>query len=100
MNQILYNIMLINFIATSIYLLFIVYTRVNKKDNIEILFNSEDNYILYKKIKNKHIAMFVVGLLVGLIVVVLFDTNVSTAPSTIRMNTLDVSDVDKIFVKE
>ena len=92
--------MLINFIATSIYLLFIVYTRVNKKDNIEILFNSEDNFALYKKIKNKHIAMFVVGLLVGLIVVVLFDTNVSTTSSIVKVKSLDISDVDKIFVKE
>ena len=44
--------------------------------------------------------MFVVGLLVGLIVVVLFDTNVSTTSSIVKVKSLDISDVDKIFVKE
>lgn len=93
--------MLVNFIGTFIYLLFIVYTRVYKKDNIEILFNSEDNFILYKKIKNKHIAMYIVGLLIGLIIVILFDINVceKPIPLPIKVEQLGASDVSSIYVK-
>jgi hypothetical protein len=107
MNYILYNLMLVNFISSIFYILYLIYEKINKKDNIDDIFEKldPDDYDLYKKKKRKHISMYIFGILLGLIVLVITDSDktkiiekpVSSKYITHKIN--NVSDVSDIYVK-
>ena len=108
MNNILYNLMLVNFISSIFYILYLIYEKIKNKDNIDNIFEklNPDDYDLYKKKKRKHISIYIFGILLGLIVLVVTDSDKkpiieksvsSSKYITHKIN--NVSDVSDIYVK-
>jgi hypothetical protein len=107
MNNILYNLMLVNFISSIFYILYLIYEKL-KKNNIDDILEKldPDDYDLYIKKKRKHISMYIFGILLGLIVLVITDNDkktiiekqpISSKYITHKIN--NVSDVSDIYVK-
>ena len=94
MNQVIYNLMLINFTGTIFYICYIIYTKVKKQDNIKVLFNgTHDLYDQYNKIIKKQITVYIMGVLLGLMFLVICDTKNTTTKS-------ENNGLDGIFVKD
>ncbi len=102
--------MLVNFISSIVYIIYNIYNNFYKIDMIETLFKtdlnlSEPNNSLetYKKIKRKHITVYIVGVLIGLIILVLFgdSSDLSNSSKTVNIGNkqMHVSDIDDIYVK-
>ncbi len=76
MNQFILGILKVYGIATIIYLLYLVFIKITKRETIEIILEkaSEQNVELinkYKKIKRVHAMVFILGVLIGLTVLIL-----------------------------
>ena len=92
--------MLINFIGMVFYIIYIIYSKVKKEDNIEILFTipNENNYEQYKKIKKKHTIVYIIGTLVGLMFLILNEKKTVIVKEKLNISK-SVSDISEIFVK-
>ena len=107
MNNILYNLMLVNLISSIFYVLYIIYEKLKNKNNIDDILQKldPDDYDLYIKKKRKHISVYIFGILLGLIVLVVTDSDkkpiiekpVSSKYITHKIN--NISDVSDIYVK-
>ena len=95
--------MLINFIGTIFYIFYFIFTKVKKEDSIDILFKTSsennDNYEKYRKIKKKHMTVYIMGILIGLIYLVLTESNTTIKETVTKPSISHVTDIDDIFVK-
>ena len=91
--------MLIYFIASCIYIVYLIYLRLtNTKQISDYLSHDEELLSQYNKIKKNHIMVFIIGILIGLMYIVM-----NQSDSTIKLlknisNKYSVSDVDDIKV--
>lgn len=105
MSGFFYNTMLISFVGTIALLLYIGYDIKYGKDNIDVLFKVSDikeldnNYATYKRIKSRYISVYIVGLLLGVIIVVLNNTGEDKLKKLVLSPRMSISDVDDIYVK-
>ena len=100
--------MLVNFISSIFYILYFIYEKSKKQDNINDIVKKldPDDYDLYKKHVRKRISIYIFGILIGLIVLVLTDkdkkqiieiTPISSKYISHKIN--NISDVSDIYVK-
>jgi len=94
--------MLINFIGTIFYILYFIFTKVKKQESVTLLFktlNENDNYEKYKKIKKRRMTVYIMGILIGLIYLVLTESNSTIKETATKPVISHVTDIDDIFVK-
>ena len=91
MNQIILNLMIINSIATIIYIIYIIYKY--KNDNMDKLLESNKEILdQYNKNKRSNITVYIIGILLGLIILVITDCEY-IKPSVLPKIVSDVSDI-------
>ena len=96
MGQITDSITLISITTVCIYGLYLIYLKTS--DNIKIIdLIPEDKKKEYTKIRNKHMMVFIFGILIGFVIILIRDNN---TPSNDISNTkiVHISDVDDIHV--
>ena len=99
MNQFVYNIMLIYFIASCIYFVYLIYLRLtNAKKLTYYLSHDEELLSKYNKIKKNHIMVFIIGILIGLMYIVMNQSDSTIESFKNISNKYSVSDVDDIKV--
>lgn len=87
------------FSAIGIYLLFLFYLKVTKAPTIKNLLSNEQ-LEEYNKIKNKHMMVFIIGLLFGFVIVLVKDKKIiETVVNNKQLSSINnISDVDDISV--
>jgi hypothetical protein len=90
---------IILFSAVGLYMLFLIYLKITKAGNIKDLV-PEDKLEEYKKIKNKHMMVFIIGLLVGFVIVLVKDKKIiETVINNKYIQSINnISDVEDISV--
>jgi len=99
MHPTLDSLAIILFSAVGLYMLFLIYLKITKAGNIKDLV-PEDKLEEYKKIKNKHIMIFIIGLLVGFVIVLVKDKKIiETVINNKYVQSINnISDVEDISV--
>ena len=87
------------FSAIGIYILFLIYLKVTKTPTIKDLLSNEQ-LEEYKNIKNKHMMVFIIGLLFGFVIVLVKDKKIiETVINNKQLSSINsISDVDDISV--
>ena len=101
MNQNLESLAIILGTSFIFYCLFLLYLKASKSKTIkDLLDNNEDKINEYNKIKNKHMMIFIIGLLIGFVIILVKDNKV--IKNIVNMKVLselkNISDVDDISV--
>ena len=92
------------FSAIGVYILFLIYLKITKTPTIKDLLIKdllpEEKLNEYKKIKNKHMMIFIIGLLLGFVIVLVKDKKIiNTVINNKQLNSINnISDVDDISV--
>ena len=97
MNQTLYLIMLVYSIASIVYILFMIYKSIRKLPSFES--EIQDNETLlkkYKGYKKTRTIVFIIGLLIGFAVILLFDNEKTI--QNIKLPEVNLS-INDIYVK-
>jgi hypothetical protein len=95
MEQFILSIMKVYCIASSIYIIYILYLKYTKAENIDdLLKDNEDLKERYNKIKRNRIMVFIIGIVIGLVIIVLNEpsNNILSCGSTKNI-VEDVSDI-------
>ncbi len=96
MNQFILNIMIVYCIASVIYILSLFFYKSNKLKDILIDEQLEE----YNKIKKQKIMIFIIGIVIGLCFIIIFDKistdTVSKASISVKSIIEDVSDISVI----
>ncbi len=103
MHPTLESVAIILFSVCIIYASYLIYLKVTKAETIKDLLNKDlkpdEKIDEYKKIKNKHMMVFIIGVLVGFVIVLLKDTKtIKKAIETKYTHSINVSDVEDISV--
>jgi hypothetical protein len=87
------------FSAIGIYILFLIYLKVTKAPTIKDLLSNEQ-LEEYNKIKNKHMMVFIIGLLFGFVIELVKDKKIiETVINNKQLSSINnISDVDDISV--
>ena len=93
MNQIILNLMIINSTASIVYILYKIY--ISKNDDLVKLINDKDILEKYNTRRRTSITFYILGALLGLIILILMDND----NNTIGISKKIVSDVSDIYVK-
>ena len=94
MNQIILNLMIINSIASIVYILYKIY--ISKNDDLVKLINTNKEISdKYNSRRRTSITFYILGALLGLIILILMDND----NKTIDISKKIVSDVSDIYVK-
>lgn len=101
MNQFILNIMKVYCIASLVYIIYSIYLKYTKAENIEdILKDNEDLKEKYNKIKKNRIMVFIIGIVIGLVILIISEPSISSTiqQMTISTKTIvnDVSDISVI----
>ena len=85
--------------AIGIYILFLIYLKVTKAPTIKDLLSNEQ-LEEYNKIKNKHMMVFIIGLLFGFVIVLVKDKKIiETVINNKQLSSINnISYVDDISV--
>ena len=72
MNSFLLNIMIIYYIILLFYIIYLIYLKFIKKENRmeNLLKNNPDLLDEYKNINKQHSMVFIIGIIIGLIVLI------------------------------
>ena len=97
MNQFILNVMIVYTIASIIYLLSLLLLKSNKITDIL----NEEQMEEYSKIKKQKIMVFIIGIVIGLCFIILFDNffnkeAISKATISVKNIVEDVSDISVI----
>ena len=96
MNQFILNVMIVYSIASIIYLLSIFFYKSNKLKDIL----TEEQLDEYNKIKKQKTMIFIIGVVIGLCFIILFDKipsdTISKASINVKSIVEDVSDISVI----
>lgn len=97
MNQFILNIMIVYCIASIVYFIYSLYLRFSNSETIDDLFKENEDLKTigdkYNKIKRNRIAVFIIGIILGLIYLVISDY--SNIPNKVNNKTVinDISDI-------
>ena len=93
------SLTIIIFSAITIYALFLLYLKVTNAPTIKDLLQEEKSDE-YKKIKNKHMMVFIIGLLVGFVIILVKDKNIieNVVNNKYIQSVKNISDVEDISV--
>jgi hypothetical protein len=85
-------------IASIVYLIYLFYLNLTSKNSVDDIIAKCDNSIIenYKKLKRNRIMIFIIGLLVGLITIIVYEPNM---PINLNIDMNDVSDINDIYVR-
>lgn len=99
MHQNLESLAIILGSSFTVYCLYLVYLRITKSDRIKDLIPA-DKIEEYKKIKNKHMMVFIIGLLIGFVIILVKDHKVikNIVNTKVLTELKNISDVDDISV--
>lgn len=99
MHPTLDSLAIILFSAVGLYMIFLIYLKITKAGNIKDLL-PEEKIEEYKKIKNKHMMVFIIGLLVGFVIVLVKDKKIiETVVNNKYVQSINnISDVEDISV--
>jgi hypothetical protein len=99
MHPTLDSLAIILFSASCLYMCFLIYLKVTKSETIKDLL-PDDKLEEYKKIKNKHMMVFIIGLLVGFVIVLVKDKKIiNTVVNNKYIQSIkEISDVEDISV--
>ena len=95
MNQFILNIMIVYSIASIIYLIYSLVSKSTKMSDIL----TEQQMEEYNKIKKQRTMVFIIGVVIGLCFIIVFDkTSISLPDTAIKMKHIveDVSDISVI----
>ena len=101
MNQFILNIMKVYCISSVIYIIYSLYLRYTKAENIEALLKDNEELLnKYKKIKKNRIMVFIIGIVIGLVILIINEPSISSSIQQITISTKsivnDVSDISVI----
>jgi hypothetical protein len=99
MGQIIESIAIISIATVCVYGLYLIYLRSsNNIKTIDLI--PEDKIEEYKKIRNKHMMVFIFGILIGFVIILIRDNNTPSIekPTNIKNTHINISDVDDIHV--
>ncbi len=103
MNQFILNIMKVYCTASVIYIIYSFYLNFTKAETVEDIIKDTDILEKYNKIKKRRIMVFIFGILVGLAIIVVYDSDsvslsdkISQSFTNIKSIVEDVSDISVI----
>jgi len=98
MNYTVVNIGIVYCIASIVYLIYLIYSKLTNKSSVDDIIANCDDIVIenYKKLKRNRIMIFIIGLLVGLITIIIYEPNM---PIKLNIDINDVSDINDIYVK-
>ena len=101
MEQFILNIMKVYCIASFVYIIYILYLNFTKAENInDILKDNEELKDKYNKLKKNRIMVFIIGIVIGLVIIVLNEPSssklLSQSPASTKYIVEDVSDISVI----
>lgn len=99
MDQFILSIMKVYCIASFVYIIYILYLKLTKAENVnDILKDNEDLKERYNKLKRNRIMVFIIGIVIGLVIIVLNEpsSNISSAIISAKSIVEDVSDISVI----
>lgn len=98
MGQITESIAIISITTLCVYGLYLIYLKSNNNiKTIDLI--PDDKKEEYKKIRNKHMMVFIFGILIGFVIILIRDNNTNiTTDKPINTKIAHISDVDDIHV--
>jgi hypothetical protein len=99
MNQFILYIMKVYCIASVIYVLYALYLKYTDAETInDILKDDEELTNKYNKIKKNRIMVFIIGIVIGLIILIISEPSISISKLVSNNKSLveDVSDISVI----
>ena len=102
MDQFILSIMKVYCIASVVYIIYILYLKFTKSENVsDILKDNEDLKDRYNKLKKNRIMVFIIGVVIGLVIIVLNEPSstsniLSTAVVSTKSIVEDISDISVI----
>ncbi len=91
MNQIIVNIMIVYSIASIVYL---IYIKILNKNTLEaVLVNNTELLEKYKQIKKERAMVFIIGIIIGLILLIFIANNDIKEINDTNIVVSDVSDI-------
>jgi hypothetical protein len=98
MNYTIVNVGMVYCIASIVYLIYLFYLNLTSKNSVDDIIAQCDNSVIenYKKLKRNRIMIFIIGLLVGLITIIVYEPNM---PIKLNIDINDVSDINDIYVR-
>ena len=100
MNQFILNIMKVYCIASVVYIIYALYLKLTNSKNVDdILKDNEDLKEKYNKIKKTRIMVFIIGIVIGLVILILNEPSSIQSISQLATNTkIKVEDISDISV--
>ncbi len=104
MNQYILNIMKIYCIASVVYLIYSLYLKITNAYKVEDLFKDNTDLLdKYNKIKRNRIMVFIIGIVIGLVILVInepetisLSTKLTSSITNMKSIVDDVSDISVI----
>ena len=99
MNQIIYNILIVYGIASIIYIVYLIYLYLSKEETVHSIIQSSPEMLeKFKNINRNHMMIFIIGILIGLIILILFQNDTKNIVKNINRIPV-ISDVSDIHVQ-
>lgn len=103
MHPTLESLAIIIFSVCTIYAIYLIYLKVTKAETIKDLLDKdlkpEEKIDEYKKIKNKHMMVLIIGVLLGFVIVLVKDNRmIKKVIDTKYSHSINISDVEDINV--
>ncbi len=98
MNKFILGIIKVYVIASIVYIGYMIYLKIYKKPTFEDELNEYPELLdKYKNLKKSRITVFIIGVIIGLILLLLFD-NQSSLTKKIKNTHKMINDVSDIYV--
>jgi hypothetical protein len=98
MNQFILNVMIVYCIASLVYILYLIFMKPEKIS--DFIYNNQELKEKYNNIKKNRIMVFIIGIVIGLGVIIIFDKEqiLDKTLSNINVKSIieDVSDISVI----
>ncbi len=103
MNEIIISILKIYITASIVYFIYLIYLKITKSKTVDDLINEYKEQTMineYKKMKKKRIIVIILGILLGIAILILTETNSLDNINNInkKINSKIVSDISDINV--
>ncbi len=99
MEKFILSIMKVYCIASFVYIIYILYLKFTKAENVnDILKDNEDLKERYNKLKKNRTMVFIIGIVIGLVIIVLNEPSSKILSSAVISTKSIVEDVSDISV--